>query len=221
MRFVDGCTIDLANFSRHGGRSDIVGADALIDDLRTHFGGSYYGNSATAGARNLMAALDLTPHGAARNTASGEGPHSHPMLIRRIHPGNDYARDHYELYAPEHGAFHYVDFDHMSAAVQRAYQSSLRGEGGIDRAAATWFAENTPVGRAAFAALSNSHDSLNEFSGGAGRRGRGARGRRGGLSSRLLSARSETGDRARGRQAAVSVPAIDEGARGFTPERRF
>jgi hypothetical protein len=153
--------VNLGDYVRHPGESDIGSADQLVADLSTNFGRRYYGDSATSGSQNVMVVIDL-----ARRTPPADGSlsgsaRSDPLLIRRTFPGNDYRLDRYELYAPDHGVFEYADFEHMTSAVSRAFLSGRHTEGGIGHATTTWYADESTIAQAGHSALLNPHAALN------------------------------------------------------------
>lgn len=134
---------DLRNRIRHSGSLDIQSANDLISELRTNFGGGYTSDMAAMGLENDMAVIDLSVGRPATSpgTSSDVPVSSHPILVQRLHPSNQFERDQYELYDSNHGAFHYANFERLAAAVHGIYDNGYSFDGGIHHATTTWYAD--------------------------------------------------------------------------------
>ncbi|WP_157763816.1 enterotoxin A family protein [Paraburkholderia aromaticivorans] len=131
-------TAVLANYIRHSGMHDVRTADDLLGELRTHFAEAYNSDSGPVGLRNDFAVIDLSLGVEAAGTSRREP--SRPVVVQRLNHSPDVARDHYELYDPNFGAYTYNNFEDLSAAIRGVYDGGYRAEGGVIGATTTWFA---------------------------------------------------------------------------------
>lgn len=136
--FQSASTSVLANYIRHSGMHRITTADDLLSELRTHFAEAYNSDSGPVALRNDFAVIDLSLSAEAGGTSRREP--SRPVVVQRLNHSPDVARDHYELYDPNFGAYTYNNFDDLSAAIRGVYDGGYSAEGGVIGATTAWFA---------------------------------------------------------------------------------
>ncbi|WP_168791961.1 enterotoxin A family protein [Paraburkholderia aromaticivorans] len=136
-------TTDLANHIRHSGSDNIRTEDDLVSDLTTHFGEPYVSDSAPVPLRNDFVVIDLSLNPQAAGTSRRDP--SRPIVVQRLNVDADVARDHYELYDPNFGAYTYNNFQDLSAAIRRIYATGYSADAGINHATTTWFAREAGI----------------------------------------------------------------------------
>jgi hypothetical protein len=136
---------DVPNHIRHMGAADIRTASDLVDDLRGHFGSSYYRDHALRGHQNDFVQIGLTfrsdgahfDSGRISNVSTAEG---HSIIVQRLRPSTLFGADEYEIYDPYTGVFRYPNFAAMSDALRGVYERGYAEFGGIDHADTTYLA---------------------------------------------------------------------------------
>jgi hypothetical protein len=136
----------LPGYARRRGTAGMRSSVDLIADLREHFCSLHASNDASVGYQTDLAVINLSMRrGTAGdqgqvNVRDGTGADGVPIVVQRLHEGDDFVSDQYELYEPGSGVYRYSTFSELTNALRGVFEVGFGAFGGVEHADTTYYA---------------------------------------------------------------------------------